>query len=128
MFPLKSQKAEEGVCANGRLFNTAASCFARSLARLLQTAAVAVLAVQRFGGECLRRRALPTAFCPSMIADTNSSNLLQSFVVYRLHVWRAGLAHEFACSIFYLELASNAHVLFAALCYFGLPPKLRQIL
>ena len=54
------------VSANGRVFNTAASCYPRSMTRLLQTAAVAVLSVQGFGGECLRRRALATAFGPQV--------------------------------------------------------------
>ena len=87
------------VIANGRLFNTASSCFAESMTRLLQTAAVAVLAVQRFGGECLRRRALATAFGPSMIDGINCSNRLQSIFVSRLHVRRAVGVYEFACSI-----------------------------
>ena len=46
--------------------------------RLLETAPVAVLAVQRFGGEWLRCGALATALGRSMTAGTNCSNLLQS--------------------------------------------------
>ena len=57
--------------------------------RLLEIAAVAVLAVQRFGGEWLLCDALATALGRSMTAGTNCSNLLQSIVLSRLHGWRA---------------------------------------
>ena len=65
------------VIANGRLFNTASSYFARPMTQLIQPAAVAVRAVQRFGGECLHRNALATSFGSSGIAGTNDSELWQ---------------------------------------------------
>ena len=67
--------------------------------RPLETAAVAVLAVERFSREWLRCGALPTALGRSMTAGTNCSNLLQSSVLSRMHVRRALGGSEFACSI-----------------------------
>ena len=67
--------------------------------RPLEIAAVAVLAVERFGREWLRCGALPTALGRSMTAGTTCSNLLQSSLLSRLHVRRALGVPEFAYSI-----------------------------